>query len=55
MRSHSTYVSADANLPDQITWNPHADHSEHIKSDGAINLTEVIKAHHHFSQSDIVE
>jgi hypothetical protein len=55
MRSISSYVAHDANLPDQITWNPHFNPDDHRKSQHIINLTEVFKAHHLFSQSDIVE
>lgn len=55
MRSLSTYVAHDSNQPDQITWNPLSSHDNHKKSENIINLTEVFRAHHLFSQSDIVE
>jgi hypothetical protein len=55
MRSLSTYVSYDKDLPDQITWNALSDHENHKKGGHIINLTEVFRAHHLFLQSDIVE
>jgi hypothetical protein len=55
MRSFSTYVAHDANQPDQITWNPLSNHESHKRSEHIINLTEVFRANHLFSQSDIVE
>lgn len=55
MRSLSSFVSDDKNQPDQITWNPNSNHEAHKKSAHTINITEVFRAHHLFSQSDIVE
>lgn len=55
MRAYSSYNVVDENLPDQITWNPHASMEEHKKSEHKIDLTEVFKALQQFSQTNIVE
>jgi hypothetical protein len=54
MRAYSSYNVVDENLPDQITWNPHASMEEHKKSEHKIDLTEVFKALQQFSQTNIV-
>lgn len=55
MRSFSTYVAHDANAPDQITWNSLSSLEEHKRSAHCIKLSEVFRASHLFSQSDIIE